>query len=135
MTFEVEFVDQGRFTPREADVALGIAQGHSDKVIARLLGMSIRTVQVHTQNIYEKLELHSASIAENTAAINNRCYAVMVMVARGMISVSLKSVIAVLIFSSTLPDFDDKQDSALRIRHARSRGRVHVVQAKRGADA
>jgi DNA-binding CsgD family transcriptional regulator len=130
MSFEVEFVDQGRFTPRESDVAIEIARGRSDKVIARLLGMSIRTVQVHTAKIYEKLELHSASIAENTAEINNRCYAVMVMVARGMINVSLKSLVAVLIFNAALLD-----DESLRSRHARGRGRVHVVHVRRGADA
>lgn len=128
--FNVEIVDSGRFTPRESDVALKMAEGRSDKVIARMLGMSIRTVQVHTQHIYEKLELHSASIAENTAEINSRCYAVMVMIARGMIRVSLKSLVAVLIFNATLLD-----DESLRARHARSRGRVHVVQVRRGADA
>jgi DNA-binding CsgD family transcriptional regulator len=130
MSFNVELVDSGRFTPRESDVALKIAEGHSDKMIARLLGMSIRTVGVHTQSIYEKLELHSASIAENTAAINNRCYAVMAMVARGMINVSLKSMVAVLIFNAALLD-----DESLRSRHARARGRVNVAQVRRGADA
>jgi DNA-binding CsgD family transcriptional regulator len=130
MTFEVEFVNQGRFTPRESDVALKMVEGRSDKMIARLLGMSIRTVQVHMQHIYEKLELHSASIAENTAEINKRCYAVTVMIARGMIHVSLKSLVAVLIFNATLLD-----DQSLRARPARSRGRVNVVQVRRGADA
>jgi DNA-binding CsgD family transcriptional regulator len=128
--FNVEIIDTGRFTPRESDVALKMAEGHSDKVIARLLGMSIRTVQVHTQHIYEKLELHSASISENTAAINNRCYAVMVMIAKGMINVSLKSLVVVLIFNAAALD-----DQSLRARPARSRGRVNVVQVRRGADA
>jgi DNA-binding CsgD family transcriptional regulator len=128
--FNVEIVDSGRFTPREADVAQKLVEGHSDKVIAKLLGMSIRTVQVHTQKIYEKLQLHNASIAENTAAINSRCYAVALMVARGMVNISLKSLVAVLVFNAAVLD-----DESLRARQTRVRVRGHLVQVKRGADA
>ncbi len=41
-------------TPREIEVLRHIAAGHSAKAIARVLGMSVRTANNHTQHIYEK---------------------------------------------------------------------------------
>lgn len=120
---KAEFIDVGRFTPREVDIAKLMAEGLSDKDIARSLAISIKTVGVHTQSIYEKLELHSKSI-------NTRCTALATMVAKGMIILSLRCVVAVLIFNAMA--IDDQQ--ALRIRSGRVRGN-HVVKVRRSVDA
>ncbi|MGZ4954124.1 MAG: response regulator transcription factor [Methylobacter sp.] len=121
-TIKAEFVDKGRFTPREVDIAKLIAEGLSDKDIARMLAISIKTVGVHTQSIYEKLELHSRSI-------NTRCTALATMVARGMITLTLRCVVAVLIFNALSID-----DEALRVRGGRVRGH-HISRVRRGVDA
>lgn len=49
-------------TPREREVMDGVAAGRSNKEIARELGMSDRTVEVHRARVMEKLEV--ASVAE-----------------------------------------------------------------------
>ena len=46
---------------REAEVAAQIAAGHSNKRIARELGLSPHTVKRHVANILAKLELESRS--------------------------------------------------------------------------
>lgn len=50
-----------RLTVREREVALLMAEGKASKVIARELGISDKTVQVHRHNTMEKLGLHSAA--------------------------------------------------------------------------
>ncbi|MGZ4953555.1 MAG: response regulator transcription factor [Methylobacter sp.] len=125
-TIKAEFINTGRFTPREADIAKLIAEGQSDKEIARMLAISIKTVGVHTQSVYEKLELHSKSI-------NTRCTALATMVARGMIILSLRCVVAVLIFSAM--EIDDEAFEALRVRSGRVRGHHHISKTRRDVDA
>jgi DNA-binding NarL/FixJ family response regulator len=44
-------------TPREAEVAKLVAEGHSSQEIAELLVISIKTVERHRANILEKLQL------------------------------------------------------------------------------
>ena len=46
-------------TPRERDVVQLILRGHSSKAVARELGISSQTEQVHRKNIYQKLQLSS----------------------------------------------------------------------------
>ena len=48
-------------TPREREVAEGVARGLSSKLIARQLGISDKTVQVHRHNVMEKTGIHSAA--------------------------------------------------------------------------
>lgn len=48
-----------RLTPREREVLVQVAAGKTSKEIARLLGISPRTVEVHRARIMEKLEAHS----------------------------------------------------------------------------
>jgi DNA-binding NarL/FixJ family response regulator len=48
-----------RLTPREHEVIALIADGMSNKAIARALGISPHTVKSHVRNILEKLALHS----------------------------------------------------------------------------
>ena len=46
-------------TPREVEVLRLIAQGHTNRQIADLLTISVRTVESHRANLTHKLELHS----------------------------------------------------------------------------
>ena len=52
-------------TPREVEVLTLVAQGHRNKEIAALLGLSEETVPVHLKNIFAKLRVN-----ERTAAVN-----------------------------------------------------------------
>jgi DNA-binding CsgD family transcriptional regulator len=46
---------RARLTPAERDAALLAAAGHSNKDIARILALSVRTVENRLQHVYEKL--------------------------------------------------------------------------------
>ncbi len=48
-----------KLTPREMQVAQLVCEGKTNAEIAQDLSISVRTVQTHTQNIYEKLQVHS----------------------------------------------------------------------------
>jgi DNA-binding NarL/FixJ family response regulator len=48
-------------TVREREVLVRIAQGQSNKVIARDLGLSPKTIEKHRANMMRKLQLHSAA--------------------------------------------------------------------------
>ena len=50
-----------RLTAREKEVALCVARGQPNRVIAPALGISVKTVQVHRQHVLEKMQAHSAS--------------------------------------------------------------------------
>jgi two-component system, LuxR family, response regulator FixJ len=50
-----------QLTLREREVALLVARGQASKVIARELGISDKTVQVHRTHIMEKMHIHSAA--------------------------------------------------------------------------
>ena len=56
---ETQDHDAVRMTPREREVVDQIAEGSSNKAIARELDISIHTVKSHLRNIMEKLTLHS----------------------------------------------------------------------------
>jgi two-component system response regulator NreC len=64
-----------RLTAREGEILLLIGEGHSDKEIARQLGISSHTVQSHRWNIMEKLNLH------------NRAELIKYAIRRGLISI------------------------------------------------
>jgi two-component system, NarL family, nitrate/nitrite response regulator NarL len=51
--------EAARMTPREREVIDLIAEGMSNKAIARELHISVHTVKSHLRNIMEKLTLHS----------------------------------------------------------------------------
>lgn len=116
-----ELLDAGPFTPREAEIVPLMCQGDPNKVIAAKLAISIRTVDAHINTMYEKLGLRNRSI-------NTRCTAILTMVARGMVALSIKVVVLILIFNSAQLD-----GSALRVRAAR--GRAGVSQTRRADDA
>lgn len=46
-------------TPREAAVALLLAEGYSDKAVAKDLGISWHTARTHAKNVFAKLEITS----------------------------------------------------------------------------
>jgi DNA-binding NarL/FixJ family response regulator len=48
-------------TPREVEVLALIASGKSGREVAELLGISFKTVFVHRQKIYAKLQVHKVT--------------------------------------------------------------------------
>jgi len=48
-------------TPREHEVLVEVAQGAPNKLIARHLGISIKTVELHRSNLMRKLEISNAA--------------------------------------------------------------------------
>jgi two-component system response regulator FixJ len=46
-------------TPREYEVMKWMLEGNSNKMIARILDISSRTVEVHRKNILAKMEANS----------------------------------------------------------------------------
>lgn len=44
-------------SPRESEILAGLARGHASRQIAEALGLSVRTVETHRQNIKRKLGL------------------------------------------------------------------------------
>ncbi len=50
--------DPGGLSPREREVLQLVAEGYSNKQIAGLLNLSIKTVQSHRLNLMAKLDLH-----------------------------------------------------------------------------
>lgn len=52
-------VERDRFSPRERDILASLAQGESNKEIARRLDLAESTVKIHVQNIFKKLNMTS----------------------------------------------------------------------------
>jgi DNA-binding NarL/FixJ family response regulator len=50
-----------RLSPREREVVQLIAEGRTNKDIARELGLSVKTADAHRTNVMRKLDLHSVS--------------------------------------------------------------------------
>lgn len=50
-------------TPREKEILASISRGHATKQTARLLGISIRTVENLQSNLFKKLRVHSRAAA------------------------------------------------------------------------
>jgi len=64
-------VQQEALTGRETDVLKLVAEGNSNKAIARELDISVRTVETHRQNIKNKLDIHTAAGLTRYAIENN----------------------------------------------------------------
>lgn len=54
-------VNPGRLTAREAEVLQLVAEGEANKQIAASLGISLKTVEKHRQNVMEKLHIHNTA--------------------------------------------------------------------------
>ena len=52
-------VERDKFSPRERDILESLAQGESNKEIARKLDLAESTVKIHVQNIFKKLNMTS----------------------------------------------------------------------------
>lgn len=118
---DAKLLDAGPLTERESEIAVCLVRCLSNKDIARFLDISIRTVDAHIQTIYGKLGLRAQSI-------NTRCAAIAIMIARGMVSVSIKSIVAILAIHSVQVD-----DAALRVKGGRSH--VSVSRLRRANEA
>ncbi len=59
--------DPPKFTHRQLEVLLRVAQGFSDKEIAAELGLTKNSVQAHLKAIYRKLGVHTRTEAAITA--------------------------------------------------------------------
>ncbi len=72
-------VNSGRLTSRESEVLQLVAEGSANKQVAAKLGISIKTVEKHRQNLMDKLKIHdtagltryaiSAGIIESTVRL------------------------------------------------------------------
>lgn len=49
-------------TPREAEVALLLAEGHSNREIAKILSISPHTVRHHAEHVFLKLDVHTRKV-------------------------------------------------------------------------
>ena len=56
---EPPHLERDRFSPRERDILESLAQGESNKEIARRLELAESTVKIHIQNIFKKLNMTS----------------------------------------------------------------------------
>ena len=56
---DIEEQKPDKLTPREREVLQLIAEGYSNREIAEILKISIKTVQAHRNNLMQKLDLHS----------------------------------------------------------------------------
>ena len=54
-----EPLTKDRLTPREREVVQLLAEGKSNKEVATILGVAVKTVESHRANIFAKLGLHS----------------------------------------------------------------------------
>lgn len=54
-----QVVERDKFSPRERDILACLAQGESNKEIARALDLAESTVKIHVQNIFKKLGMTS----------------------------------------------------------------------------
>jgi DNA-binding CsgD family transcriptional regulator len=119
---EAIVVDPGPFTPCESEIARRLCEGECNKIMAAGLNISIRTVDAHLQTMYEKLHLRNLSV-------NTRCAAILTLVAKGYVRLSVKAVAAILMVNAL--QFDDQ--AMLRARPIRTR--VVTCRARRSDDA
>lgn len=66
-----ERLSRGRLTPREREVLQLLAEGKSNKEIAGVLGISVKTAETHRANIMLKLNMHSIADLVRYAVRNN----------------------------------------------------------------
>jgi len=59
-------------TPRELDVLEAVADGHTNKAIARRLGISLHTVKFHVESVFRKLGARTRTEAVAKAAERRR---------------------------------------------------------------
>lgn len=115
-----ELVDSGGFTPREGQIAVLLCEGLSDKAIARTLAMSTKTLENHLEHMYQKLQVRRHSV-------NTRVAAVLAMVARGMVRLSVNTLCVWLMVSAVGLDDPARVGRAAAARPAATRLRAREV--------
>jgi DNA-binding NarL/FixJ family response regulator len=63
-------ISKSRLTPREREVVQLLAEGNTNKEVARTLHISVKTAETHRTNIMRKLDLHSIGELVRYAARN-----------------------------------------------------------------
>lgn len=81
MQMETEIVNKGNLTDREAEVLGCVCNAMTDKQIASVLAISIKTVASHIDHIHVKFDIRSK-------VLNKRVAILRVAVAKGLIRVA-----------------------------------------------
>ena len=55
--------EHGHLTPRERQILAWVADGKTNKEIARILWITPNTVRKHLENVYDKLGVHTRTAA------------------------------------------------------------------------
>jgi DNA-binding CsgD family transcriptional regulator len=79
--YEIQIMESGEFSPRETQILKALAEGHPDKVISDILGITVKTVDTYLGRIYVKMGLRHKSI-------NHRCRAIGIALASGVIKLT-----------------------------------------------
>ena len=58
-------------TQREVEILLLVAEGHTNRAIARMLWVTEQTVKFHLSNIYRKLHVSNRTEASRWAQMND----------------------------------------------------------------
>jgi DNA-binding CsgD family transcriptional regulator len=106
MEFKTEIVQHGVLTPREIEILQCVCDAKTDKQIARMLAISIRTVSHHIDHIHEKLGI-------SQKILNKRVALLRVALAQGLVRVLC------LVLSVSASVQVDSQFPAARVRCAR----------------
>jgi len=122
MNIYAKVIDKRDLTDRESEILALICEAAPDKVIARKLAISIKTVSAHCEHIYLKLQVRQASINVRCATIGNA-------VARGMVQLSTTALCLWLMLSTAGLD-----DQAIRVGRPKSAGHMSVRSRIRGID-
>lgn len=69
MKISAEVVNKCDLTDRESEVLKLMCENQPNKGIARILGISFKTVSTHVDKVYMKLQVRNASINARSAAI------------------------------------------------------------------
>lgn len=107
MRVSAEIIDKRDLTDRECQVLALICEGAPDKIIARQLAISIKTVGAHIEHIYLKMQIRRASV-------NVRCAAIAHAVAHGMIRLSSTTLCVWLMAMNA--GFGEQPVNAVRLR-------------------
>jgi len=65
--------DVDKLSPREREVLQLVGEGHSNLEIANALGVGVRTVETHRENITRKLNIHTVAGLTRFAIRNGLC--------------------------------------------------------------
>ena len=82
--FKAILLNKGTLSDREAEVLRCLCEGLPDKCIARVLNISIKTVDAHLKHVYLKLDVKQNAINSRVAAILTALNDGLVQVTKGI---------------------------------------------------